>query len=860
MVNAQTQTMTQRSPAAAPGHSDPSDRGRRSPAWILVLVALFSTLQNGFADEQQVTADQLKADVPGQVFRILQENCLKCHSGTAPKGGLSLTSRESIVRGGDSGSAFDQSNPQASLLLKAILYDGLEMPPAGQLSVEQTAVLTEWIRDGLKWPEGMTLKPVHPTREPPQVNDETRRHWSFQPVRKPIPTASPGNPYKNEIDVLIQSKLQAAGLTPNPQAAPEELVRRASYVLLGLPPDPELVALYAADPSPATWSLVVEQLLASPHYGEHWARHWLDLVRYAETNSYERDGAKPFVWRYRDYVIKAFNSDLPYDRFLTEQLAGDELPDRTPESIIATGYYRLGRWDDEPADPELALFDDLDDIIATTGQTMLGLSINCARCHDHKIDPLPQTDYYRLLAFFRGIRRYGVRSEDSVRDASVTELDVPEDQQTYAVAVETYQRDLREIARQLQKTEDRVRASFSGVEIDDFQYEVNRVAIVQKRKGTLLTPQEADQYKRLTERLQKLKNNPPGTKAQALCVKEDLRNLQPTWVLLRGNPQSRGEEVQPGFPEVLSPPQPQLHPSENPETSGRRLALARWITDPANPLTARVMVNRIWQYHFGRGIVRSSSDFGLQGTPPTHPELLDWLAAEFVERSWSLKAMHRLIMNSSTWQMSSRGNEKSLAVDPGNDLFWRVDMRRLTAEEIRDSILHVNGSLNLGTMYGPSVFTQIPDEVKAGQSRPGAGWGTSTPEDRRRRSLYIHVKRSLRDPLLESFDAADTDQTCPVRFSTTQPTQALGLLNSDFSLEQAHVFAQRLTTESPQSEDDRVRLALKLVLQRDPTAEEVQRGVNLISQFQKQDGLGPDEALSTFCLMTLNLNEFLYID
>lgn len=799
-------------------------------------------------------------DFQKQIVPILAAHCLKCHSGDSPKGGLSLTSRKSILRGGDSGTAFDAAAPESSLLLKAILYEGPEMPPTGRLAPGQTAALSVWIRAGLQWPPEMTTLHFEAPRQTPEVNAETRSHWSFRPVQKPDVSLSGETWARNEIDALVLAGLREKGVMANPPATPGELVRRASYSLLGLPPDEKMVNAYAVNPTPEVWSDLIDELLESPHYGEHWGRHWLDLVRYAESNSYERDGAKPFVWRYRDYVIQAFNRDLPYDRFLTEQLAGDELPQRTPESIIATGFYRLGRWDDEPADPELALFDDLDDIVTTTGQTFLGLSINCARCHDHKIDPLPQSDYYRMLAFFRSVRRYGVRSEETVRDASVTEIAIPEDRGMYKAAVEQQDQEIRNLERDLKKIEDKVRPGFSGVEVDDFQYAMNRVPIVQKRRGTLLTDREADQYQRISERKKKLQDNPPSELAQALCVKEDVRELKPTFVLLRGNPHAPGEEVQPGFPSVLSPPEPFLQPSHNPATTGRRLALARWVADPGNPLTARVMVNRIWQFHFGRGIVRTSSDFGLQGAPPTHPKLLDWLAATFVEQGWSMKAMHRLILKSATWQLSSRGNVDAFAADPANDRFWRFEMRRLAAEEIRDSMLHVTGSLNQQKMFGPSIYTKIPDEVKAGQSRPGAGWGNSSPEDQSRRSVYIHVKRSLRDPLLERFDAADTDQSCPIRFTTTQPTQALGLLNSEFSIEQAEIFAKRISEAFPESEVQQVRFALKLVIQRNPTDEEVERGLTLLREFREQDGLSKEAARRNFCLMALNLNEFLYVD
>ncbi len=825
----------------------------------LLPLALIALARPVCADETRTSAAQVEL-FEKDVVGILEANCLKCHAGEKPKGGLDLTSREGILKGGDSGPAVDLAAPAESLLLKAVNYDGYEMPPTGQLSPRQIETLTKWVTERLSW--SADGKPIHfeAPREAPKVNDETKKHWSFQPVRKPDVSKVDEGWVRNEVDAFILKQLQANGLTPNPRAEPRELIRRAYYDLTGLPPSPEAVEAFAKDPSPEAWSKVIDELLESPHYGEQWGRHWLDLVRYAETNSYERDGAKPFVWRYRDYVIQSFNNDTPYDRFLTEQLAGDELPDRTPESIIATGFYRLGRWDDEPADPELAYYDDLDDIVTTTGQSLLGMSINCARCHDHKIDPVPQSDYYSLVAFFRGVKRYGQRSHESVLDASVMEISKPENADLYKAAVERHANELKNIERELAEIEKKVTPDFNGVEKDDFQDEVNRVRLIAKRKGGLLKENEVNHYRHLTNRRNQLRDNPPTGMAQALCVKEDVGAVKPTHVLLRGNPGSPGDEVQPAFPSVLSPPSPEIIAPANGTSSGRRLALAKWMTSPENPLTSRVMVNRLWHYHFGRGIVRSTSDFGFQGNKPTHPELLDWLAATFIEKGWSMKAMHRLMMTSATYQMSSRGREDALAKDTTNDHFWRYDMRRLSAEEVRDSILWANGTLNRDRMFGPSIYTKIPDEVKAGQSQPGSGWGNSSPEDMARRSIYIHVKRSLLDPILESFDMADTDQTCPVRFVTTQPTQALGLLNSQFILEQSELFAKMVAEKHPDSIEAQVRMALQRVCQREPSAEEVARGLQLIDKLQKDDGLNAAQARKYFCLVSLNLNEFLYLD
>lgn len=818
-----------------------------------------------FADEGTFSKEHVEF-FDSQVVKLLKDNCLKCHAGSEPKGGLSLTSREAILKGGESGPAVDLDDHAASYFLQAINYDGYEMPPTGQMSPAQIGVLTKWVKLGLPWPADLPEIEFEVEAGPPPVNEETKQFWSFQPVKA---GAVPGNSadYPHPIDRFLNRKLEAAGISFSPSANANELVRRMHYDLLGLPPSPADLKRWVAaiqkdgHVDQSAIADLTKQLLDSPHYGEQWGRHWLDLVRYAETNSYERDGAKPHVWRYRDYVIQAFNDDKPYDQFITEQLAGDEIADPTADSIIATGYYRLGRWDDEPADPKLAFYDDIDDIVSTTSQTFLGLTVNCARCHDHKIDPIPQRDYYRMVAFFHNIRRYGVRSNDSVLASSVGDIDRPADSSVYKAALKRYENDTKDATKKMERIEKLVWDDLQEVEKEDFQFDMNKIPILEKRKGTLLDDRQLKTYRTQLNRLKNLRERKPTGLASALCVKEDISNIKPTHILTRGNPHSPDAEVTPGFPSVLSPPEvtiPDL--PEGAKSSGRRKVLAQWIASPNNPLTARVMVNRIWQFHFGRGIVRSASDFGFQGTRPTHPELLDWLAVKFVESGWSIKAMHKLIMSSAAYQMSSRPNSESYAVDPVNDLFWRFNMRRLSAEEVRDTILWANGSLNSDKMFGPSIYTEIPDAVKAGQSRPGAGWGKSSPEDQVRRSIYIHVKRSLLDPLIESFDFADTDQTCPVRFVTTQPTQALSMLNSDFILQQSSLFADYVQQQAGDMREPQIRLALSRVMQRQPNQQEVARGIRLIESLQKENHLTADQAMKYFCLVALNLNEMMYLD
>lgn len=792
---------------------------------------------------------------------ILEKHCFDCHGGKEVKAEFVLTNREDLITGGESGEAIDLESPTDSLFLEAINYESYEMPPDGQMSDDEIEILTKWVKAGVPWDgEGFKPEAAEHKEMAPKVNAETKKFWSFQPVFRPDVPDIDDEWISNSIDKFVLNQLNNHDMRPNEVASKQTLIRRVYYDLIGLPPTPKQVQEFVADESPDAYEKLIDQLLASKHYGEKWGRHWLDLVRYAESNSYERDGTKPFVWRYRDYVIRAFNDDKPYDEFIREQLAGDEYDDVTPDRIIATGYYRLGIWDDEPADPEQAWYDDMDDVLATTTKTMLGLTVDCARCHDHKIDPVPQEDYYRFLAFFRNVRRYGVRAHETVLDASTRPIAPQEVQEKYAKEIAEYEQRVKENREALQAIEKVVKEDFIDVEHEEFKYEMNRVPLVEKRvESGVITAEQAEEYKVRFEEMQQLRNQRPAALEIALCVKEHNRESPVTHVLIRGNAHAKGEEVEPGFPSVLSPPAPSIEEPAEKLSSGRRMALANWIASEQNPLTARVMVNRLWQYHFGRGFVRSSSDFGFQGNEPTHPELLDWLAAEFMDGGWKIKRMHKLMMMSSAYRMSSKANEEYLTLDPLNDHFWRFNMKRLTAEEVRDSILAVNNTLNLEKMYGPSIYPEIPQEVLQGQSRPGENWGKSGPEDITRRSIYIHIKRSLPVPLLASFDAADPDSTCPVRFNTVQPTQALAMINGEFLNKQAKIFAEYLGEQAPNDVNGQVRLALWRTLQREPTENEVTRGLDFINELKAGD-IDDRNALKHFCLIALNLNEFLFLD
>ena len=691
-----------------------------------------------------------------EVLPVLQANCFKCHGDANVKGKLSLFTRAAILKGGASGPAISLERPDESRLLRAIHHqDDLQMPPGRKLAGNDIQTLTRWVRSGASWPSGVVA--TMPAANI-QVTAQDRAYWAYRPVRRPeLPPVKQRAWVHNPIDAFILAKLEANDLRPAETADRLALARRVYYDLLGLPPSPEEIDAFVTDPAPDAYERLIDRLLDRPQYGEKWARHWLDLVRYAETNGFEFDQVKPFAWRYRDYVIRAFNQDKPYDEFVREQIAGDLHEPMTSDALIATGYYRLGQWDSGAADRLLQKYDVLDGVLSTTSQVFLGMSIGCARCHEHKKDPIPQRDYYRLLAFFHNIT--DVSSKGLTR--KVGDIDV-------------------------------------------------------------------------------------------LCVKE--QTAAPTFVLARGNPRAAGDAVTPGVPEVLG--QADMKPN--------RLALADWLTDPRNPLTARVMVNRLWQHHFGRGIVPTPNDFGKLGEPPTHPELLDWLASEFVSPSvgkepWSLKRMHRLIMTSNTYRMSSKGNDRALRSDAANTLFWRFNMRRLTSEETRDSILAVSGNLN-PKMGGPSIYPPLPREVLATQSKPGNGWRTSSPEEAARRSVYIHVKRSLQVPILTQFDQADTDASCPVRFTTTVPTQALGMLNSEFANGQAGIFAQRLIKEAPSGLAAQVRLAARLTTGRDPSAEEIEADIAFVQRVRQTGNLDDEQALRFLCLVKLNANEFIYLD
>jgi hypothetical protein len=692
---------------------------------------------------------------------------------------------------------------------------------------------------------------------------------------------------RNPIDAFVLAQLEKKNLKPAPAADRRTLIRRVYLDLIGLPPTLQETEAFLRDRSPEAFERVVDDLLARPEYGERWARHWLDVARFAESNGYERDGAKPSAWRYRDYVIAALNQDKPYDRFVQEQVAGDELSDASAETQIATTFLRLGTWDDEPAEPLLDRYEQLDDVLGTTAAAFLGVTLRCARCHDHKFEPFTQKDYYRMLAVFEPLKR---------PQQGRTDLDVPvgspEELAAHRAAQARSSAELIAIPKKIAALKEKIRvrvaaqkqqpAGVPAAVVVAFRTEPVQRTREQKKLleqhapqleqflVSAANPQEKAQLKRWQDHLAAAFSFvPPKDQRRAYIWSEVGPTAPKTHILGRGDPGKPLAEVDPGLPEVLvrrqpEPPRPLAH------TTGRRLWLARWLASPENPLTARVMVNRIWQHHFGTGLVASANDFGLMGEACSHPELLDWLAAEFMAGGWRMKRMHRLIVLSNTYQLSSTDSPTARQADPDVQLLWRWRQRRLEAEAVRDSILAVSGRLN-PQMAGPSVYPPIPRAVLEGQSRPGEGWGKSDERQAARRSIYIFVKRVLAVPELELLDAPDTTSSCEQRPVSTTAPQALTFLNGEFILQQAGHFADRLLREAGADPGAQVRRAFELALGRTPGPRETQLSLDFLAAQRRQieadaaaakqsAGDSRRRALRGFCLVILNTNEFVYLN
>lgn len=736
-----------------------------------------------------------------------------------------------------------------------------------------------------------------------QPSSEDLEYWSFRPMGEINPEAffSANAWVRTPVDAFILRKLTDKGLTPSPPAEPQVWLRRVYLDAIGLPPTREQVEAFLKETGFEARQRVVDQLLNDPGYGIRWGRKWLDVVRYADTNGYERDGDKPHVWRYRDYVINSLNQDKPFDQFLTEQLAGDEVEHPTAETMIATAYLRLGAWDDEPADPTIDRYDQLDDIIKSLSANFMGLTLNCARCHNHKFEPLSQMDYAGLQAFFDPLER---------PQNGRTDLDMPvgtrEEFATFSAAQGRYESALKGVQDQLNPLLEAVRRrhlegsgsklpaeAITALKVEPGQRNEEQKKLVETHKGAweeelrqVRTPLEQQQISAFETAISGIKQAAPAPLPRAYIWKEhDLSKIPATYVFKRGNPATPAVAAQPRVPRVLDRiPLTMLAPDADRKTTLRRLSLANWLTNPEHPLTARVIANRIWQGHFGEGIVRTENDFGLMGSAPTHPELLDWLARYLIEQKWSLKQLHRAILLSNTYAQSSLHRPEVGDKDMSDELLSRYPARRLDAEQIRDTMLLANGRLN-PAMGGTGVYPKIPDAVLAGQSIPGNGWGKSTDAEASRRSVYIHVKRSLIVPMFELLDLPDSTTPCEQRNVSTIPTQALTLLNSEFLNEEADHLAERLEKEAGSDIRGEIERGYWLALSRAPSEEEVNLAVEFLEKQAKKlreefaaaplSSAGEGEAvpgreevelkirrraLQAFGLVLLNLNEFFYVD
>jgi len=762
---------------------------------------------------QDPSESQTNAFFETKIRPIFEKHCLECHSGIAAKGELDLSNRDGWQRSG----VVKPGDPKNSLLVKVITSQDPEqrMPPGTKspLSKSETQAIVDWISSGAYDPRveaSDDVESIGPKKRNRvfEITDEDRRYWAFQPLKTSTSNTSEDEQNASkQIDLLVGSNdLQTA--------SPRERIRRAYLSLWGLPPTYEQVQAFEEDPSANRWATIIDELLSSHHYAERWGRHWLDWVRYAETNGYERDGLKPHAWRYRDYAIESFAKDKPYNQFIIEQLAGDQWAESqgySPEnqnelwreSIIATGFYRLHVWDDEPDDTLAAEFDDADDVMVTIGSAFLGLTIGCARCHDHKFDPISQRDYYSLLSFMRGIDPYGLsKTGGGGRGTGRIQRFLVSDEQSVEWEKER-QAKIEENLKKLQDSNDpAVRLNIEG-------------------------------------QIKSLRDMVPPFDA-ALSIWEPDTEPKPTFLLHRGDPHSPREQVGSRTPEIL----PMLGEKDGKHS---RLKLAQWIADDRNPLTARVLVNRIWQRHFGVGIVASTDDFGNTGSKPSNPELLDFLASELIASGWSIKHLHRIILASDTYSKSSRP-----AVSNPKSIYRQPQLRRLDAETIRDTILSVSGELS-DKNSGPSIYPSLTQEVKESANPVSVStWQESPKEQQNCRSVYLMVKRSLKVPFLETLDFANSTSPTAVRTVTTTAPQALLLLNDPWIHEQAEHLASRIQREAGSDPQSQVNRLWQLAYQRNINNEELEIALQYLNDTHSR--------LVSLCRAVFNSSEFLYMD
>ncbi len=854
-----------------------------------------------------------QTDIATEATALLKRECVGCH-GADRTSGLDLRSRNGALEGGNQGPAIVPGQPDQSRLFRRV--SGAEepaMPMGGRLRPQDVDLLRRWIATGATW-ELPATEPISShtgsVTSSYTITKKDRDWWAFKkPVRHPVPEVTSPRWSKNPIDAFLYQKFEEMNLAPVPAADRRTLIRRAYLDLIGLLPSPREVEAFVQDKSPDAFARVVDRLLASQHYGERWGRHWLDVARYGDSGGYEHDFEYPHAWRYRDYVIRAFNQDKPYDQFIREQVAGDELDEVTHDSLIATGFHRvLATVGYREKDNPQYRYTYLNDMITTTSRGFMALSVECARCHDHKFDPIPQIDYYRMMAVFFSFIKYDhnlappdevARYESQKAEIEkriqplkdrIREIEAPYREITFAKTLASFPEDIQRAVR----TPEDERSPGQKLLADQV------LSIRAEPSSELVSEANQAEIASLREQIRNIEEQMPEPLPVAMGVRDgdyrfapdgagdevqpgkgdrEFYNFEgsflpdpakpyqppPAHFLPTADYRQKGPEVQPGLLQILTEGNPPrtIQPSNNHVTTGRRRALAQWLASKEHPLTARVMVNRIWHHHFGRGLVATPSNFGRMGQRPSHPELLDWLATEFVRQQWSIKQMHVLIMTSEAYRMTAHHNPAAnTAVDADNVYLWRYRQRRLEAEAIRDIILAASGKLNRqlgGPPFYPPVAPELLEAIKKGWKLTREG------PDVWRRSVYSTWRRGLRYPLFDVLDLPSLNVTCERRTTTTVPTQALTLLNNQFVLSQARYFAERVGNEAGREPSDQIQLAYQIALSRDPTPKEMQVNLDFLQkqmayhEKHKKSDAG-SEALIDMCDVLLNLNEFVYVN
>jgi hypothetical protein len=777
-----------------------------------------------FADDQD--RQNLKF-FEAKIRPLLANHCYKCHGAEKQKGDLRVDSIQALRLGGESGAAVVPGDAGKSLLIEAVRHESFEMPPDEKLKDDEIDSLVRWVKMGAPWPAS---DPSTAFVSKPKITDEDRSHWAFQPVRNVTPPKVDDDGWcRNEIDPFVLRRLIEGGLTPSKPADREALIRRVYFDLIGLPPSPKEIDDFLADRSMNAYAKLIDRLLESQAYGERWARHWLDLVRYAESDGYKQDAYRPYAWRYRDYVIRSFNDDKPYDQFIMEQLAGDEIAPNDSDAIVATGYLRNWIYEYNQRDVRTQWNTILDDITDVTGDVFLGMGMGCARCHDHKFDPILREDYYRLRAFFApllpredvpiGTSKQVLAYKNQLHHweektahlrSEIEQIERPILDRAALPAINKFPPDIRPIMHKSAADRMPLESQLASMVNRQVQEEYNKLKIETKLKG-----EQKERWESLRKQLAQFDNLKPNPLPTALSV-TDIGSAAPTTIIPGDR---RRRDIAPGFLTVLAPGEATIPvPPATSNSTGRRSALARWIASPDNPLSTRVIVNRLWQHHFGRGLVSTASDFGNLGEPPTHPELLDYMVNRFIESDWSIKQLHRLIMNSATYQQTALRQATPIEKmkDPHNRLLWRMNVHRLNAEQIRDSMLKISGELDLAN-GGPSVDASSP-----------------------RRAIYTKVKRNSRDPLLGAFDAPDNFSSTSERNVTTTPTQALLMINGSWGLARSRAFATQLQKMNFATDSEMVAYAYRSATGRHPTKSQISDALQFLAEQERLSNAGEE--------------------